>query len=262
MIRSLRRAARLRRTVVLATVVVLALVALVSASGLAGASQGGAKTGPEGWWQFDEGSGTTARDSSGNHHDGTIVGGASYSADVSPAAGSQFSLSLDGVDDTVSVPDAPGLDFGAADALTITLWAKLDHTGSFYHLIGKRATCGDAQSTIDYQLVVDNRGLSFNSQNGGIVTTSVSNLPVGSWAHVAAVYKPAKALLKIYFNGRKVGAATPYHLSVVNNAPLEIGDSDSCHQTFPGKLDDVRIYRRALSGKEIKALAAGAHAAG
>ncbi|HCO94455.1 MAG TPA: hypothetical protein DIU00_10975 [Phycisphaerales bacterium] len=29
-----------------------------------------------GWWRFDEGSGTTAYDSSGNGNDGTLVGGA------------------------------------------------------------------------------------------------------------------------------------------------------------------------------------------
>jgi hypothetical protein len=35
-------------------------------------------------WHFDEGSGTTAFDSSGNQHDATLNGGASYSTDVHP----------------------------------------------------------------------------------------------------------------------------------------------------------------------------------
>jgi len=35
-------------------------------------------------WHFDEGSGATAADSSGNHHDATLNGGATFSTDIHP----------------------------------------------------------------------------------------------------------------------------------------------------------------------------------
>jgi hypothetical protein len=52
-----------------------------------------------GQWKFDEGSGTTAYDSSGNGHDGTLVGGATW-ADGRFGGG----IELDGTSGYVEVP--------------------------------------------------------------------------------------------------------------------------------------------------------------
>jgi len=52
------------------------------------------------YWKFDEGSGTTAGDSSGNGNDGTLVNGPTW---VSGRHG--MALSFDGVDDYVEIPD-------------------------------------------------------------------------------------------------------------------------------------------------------------
>jgi hypothetical protein len=211
--------------------------------------------GLEGYWKFDEGSGSTALDSSGHGHDGTIFG-AVYSNDVSPAVGSAFSLGFNGASDAVDVAPAPAFDFTNADPLTIALWFKKSASPEIYHLIGKRTGCSDAP--INYQLARDSTfGLAFNSAGGGSVPTGVSDVPVGVWTHIAATYDPAQHLLQTYLNGAKTGSASGYMLGGVDsgNQDLQIATSGWCPQYFPGNIDDVRVYRRTLPASEIATLA-------
>jgi hypothetical protein len=230
------------------------VVALLASAGVMACPASSSHIGGlEGYWKFDEGSGTTAFDSSGHGRDGKILG-ATYVTDVSPALGSTFALRFEH-EQTVEVPDSDGgLDFGPLAPFTIALWFK--RTGSsFYNLIGKRATCGDAESTINYQLAEDPQGnFHFNSQNSGRVDTFIATKR-RVWIHAAASYDPTAEVLRVYLNGVEVASASGYTLSGRNNAPLVIGDSDSCAEHFGGKIDDVRIYRRTLSGGEIADLA-------
>ena len=66
---------------------------------------------------FDAGSGTTAVDASGNGHDGSIVGGAPWTA----GASGPWALSFDGVDDRVDVAIPAGLE---PPSLTVIAWVK------------------------------------------------------------------------------------------------------------------------------------------
>lgn len=52
-------------------------------------------------WHFDEGSGNTAYDSSGNNNNG-MIHGANWTSGVSG-----YALSFDGIDDYVSFPNLP-----------------------------------------------------------------------------------------------------------------------------------------------------------
>jgi Ca2+-binding RTX toxin-like protein len=229
-----------------------AITALVVATGLLILAPPARSThvdGLEGYWKFDEGSGNAALDSSGHGRDGAIVG-AVYSTDASPAAGSTFSLSFDGVDDTVDVADTNALDFSAVDPLTLALWFKKSASPDIYHLLGKRAACDG----MNYQLARDDGGLHFNSDSGR-VDGSVSDVAIGVWTHFAATYDPTTHVLKVYVNGVQVGSASNYTLAGANSAALFIAASGSCGNNFPGKMDDVRIYRRTLSTAEIAALA-------
>ncbi len=78
--------------------------------------------------------------------------------------------------------------------------------------------------------------------------------PAG-WRHIAAVREGGR--LRLYAGGRQVAVSTPfaprdYDLSV--RGPLLLGSGD--HQPFRGRLRDIRLYSRALSAREITALAA------
>ncbi len=99
----------------------ICLVSLTFALGsvFTGASHA-ADPGLVGCWMFDEGSGTTAFDSSGNGNDGTLVlaDGAVSPAWVSGKYGS--ALSFDGVDDYVALTAQPPITNG----FTFTAWVR------------------------------------------------------------------------------------------------------------------------------------------
>ena len=76
------------------------------------------ETGLVGSWHFNEGSGTTAYDSSGRGNNGTLVNGPSW---VDGKYGK--ALEFDGEDDLVSVPHHASLNFGAGD-YTLEFWFK------------------------------------------------------------------------------------------------------------------------------------------
>ena len=80
--------------------------------------------GLEGYWKLNEGSGTTARDSSGDARDGTLVGGVTYSTDKPDLDNDPFTVSSSGAAGTaVSVPDASVWWF--TGSYTLSMWAKV-----------------------------------------------------------------------------------------------------------------------------------------
>jgi hypothetical protein len=82
------------------------LVSIAVSLALALLGSGPALADTVGYWRFEEGSGTTVADSSGNGNAGTLLDGAGHSTDA-PAFGvtNTASVALDGVDDTVEIPD-------------------------------------------------------------------------------------------------------------------------------------------------------------
>jgi hypothetical protein len=85
-------------------------------------------------------------------------------------------------------------------------------------------------------------------------------LTPGEWRHVTAVYDGSRvaAGIKIYFDGK----LEPLNVVVDDlnqtfavEEPLRIGGGGGPEGRFRGRLDDVRVYRRALSGEEASIVA-------
>jgi hypothetical protein len=207
-----------------------------------------------GYWKFDEGSGSTALDSSGHNGNGTITG-AEYSTNHAPVTGSTYSLSFNGNGDLVSIPNSKWLNFSATNPLTISLWFNLSASPPVWHAIGKRVGCD--LTSLNYQLAYDpTHGLLFDS-GGNIVPTGILSVPTGVWMHFAATYNPKMDWLKVYLNGKRVAYQTGYTLAGENTAPLLIAESGTCGYTFPGNLDEVCILKQTLDAAQIDQLYAG-----
>ena len=69
------------------------------------------------YWKFDEGSGTSVADSSGNGNTGTLINGPQWTAGRLGNA-----LFFDGIDDNVTVPDSASLDLSSA--FTLSAWVN------------------------------------------------------------------------------------------------------------------------------------------
>jgi len=94
------------------------------------------------------------------------------------------------------------------------------------------------------------------SLSGAVAVTPVfSNLPAGQWSHLAGTYDGSA--MRLYLNGRLI-AQSNYNRGIFpGNASLGIGAAPLSSRTFHpfnGLIDEVSIYRRALSAAEIGAI--------
>jgi hypothetical protein len=202
--------------------------------------------------KFDEGTGTTALDASGNGNPGELRNGASWASGRSGTA-----ASLDGFDDHVRVADSPTLN-AVSGQLTLAAWVYRASSQSGWRLVAGRqyGTSWDDQYFI---------GFLDNAYRFGVHTTSsfpiVSGAaaPNGQWIHLAGTYDGST--VRLYVNGAQVGSSAAAGAVLSQARPLLVGagqndGTSAVQEAFAGRVDDFRLYKRALSASEIQALAA------
>ncbi len=87
----------------------------------------------------------------------------------------------------------------------------------------------------------------------GVCCTNVSSttpLPVNTWTHLAATYNGTQ--LAFYVNGVQVRTQARTGTYEQNANPLWIGGNALYGEHFQGRIDDLRIYNRALTLTEIQ----------
>lgn len=93
-----------------------------------------------------------------------------------------------------------------------------------------------------------------DNQTNGTVASPAGVIKANAWQHVTAVVRRGKNETKLYVNGYLVANGTIGPANLDNpKVNLHIGRIQDA-QAFRGELDDVRLYRRALSEAEIQAL--------
>ena len=251
----------------------LAKLTLASAASLLALGVGAAHATLIGHWDFEEGSGQTVFDESGSatNHDGTR-GVDSGSASDDPAwettglpnvpSGTSAKLGFDGSDDWVNVPDndEQSLLSSSGDTGTIALWFFADNEDqSDSPLFAKNGEYNFRlrEEGTDMQLRFDLFGENSNTNNSG-PGTAISK---GTWHH-AAVTWTAGTGGTLYLNGSEYHSYTSTDLSPNGTAPVAIGARAGGSPTavidsasFPGDLDDVRLYDEVLTASEVNSLA-------
>ncbi|MFE6738653.1 LamG domain-containing protein [Streptomyces tubercidicus] len=152
----------------------------------------------------------------------------------------------------VPVPDRVGLNPSAA--LTLSAWVNAKswpaqiHQGSIIAKdtwttgSGGYVLRGGSGGKISFAVVADGNWVEAKT------TTTV---PTGGWHHVAGVYDGAT--MKIYIDGvQQASQAQSGKLTASTGTALTIGNSpaDSTRE-FRGRIDEVRVYSRALSATDI-----------
>ena len=204
-------------------------------------------------WEFDDGSDTTALDSSGNGHVGTILGDPQW---VTGVIGSG-ALSFDGSDGLVEAGHDASLSL--TDALTITTWVKLNDLGTYYFLVCKQpsGTASDNYpGNYEFRTESGTGELQFGHQEteGEQYTfyDSTTAITAGQWYHVAVVVTNG-GLVEFYIDGIAAGSAPQTtNFGVLNEEPVRIGGRKDGYSFFNGFLDDVYIYDRALSAVQVQ----------
>jgi uncharacterized protein (TIGR02145 family) len=187
-----------------------------------------------------------ANDESGNGNHGT-VNGASLTTDRFGSSGKAYSF--DGLNDYISTTD---LDL--FDSFTISVWVF--PIGTLGALVDKSE---DNISNSGYVFIYNNStyglyghvGWSGNTNNNIIPSNNyISN---NQWHSCVLTFKQGSA--KIYVDGSQTYSRSGLNSTSLNNDLLLFGKSVWGGNLFNGKLDDIRIYNRALTQEEITYLA-------
>ena len=204
-------------------------------------------SGLAGYWNFDQGSGATAYDSSGNNNHGTIYGTSWFwtNGKVNGA------LYFDGSDDYVDCGNRETLD--PTQEATIEAWVNFDILPSDVGHIMEIASRSGGGTDLDLQAEPDNRIKFFIGPGSPNVVVSNTVVEIDKWYHVAATYQ-AGSNMKIYVNGALEKTTTISITRNSNSNNFSIGQSLIWSgRFFEGKIDEVKIYNRALSEEEIEA---------
>ncbi|MDP3014987.1 MAG: LamG domain-containing protein [bacterium] len=191
-----------------------------------------------GYWKFDEGSGTTASDSSGNSKTASFIGSPSW---VTGKIGT-------GVNTGNTVSDyinAPNVSLGSTWTATAWFQYPLTSTGSSWWTLF-RGNAGDHQVIVERKVsqlgMYDNVG-GTGFRGTGFYMTSLST----GWHHIAVTGSGGKQ--NFYINGNYVGQSDKQSTTDIKSIGNHWGGSQNW-----GTVDEVRIYNRALSAAEIMAI--------
>ncbi|MDP6716860.1 MAG: hypothetical protein QF368_19835, partial [SAR202 cluster bacterium] len=186
-----------------------------------------------------------ANDVAGGNH-GTLQAGASFADGI---VGQAFSF--DGIGEYVRVPDVPSLQLTADTPSTLSGWIfPVDMPPDRFVAVPIEK---DYYFELLYQ--TGNNALRAHVHNGThwIYIDTPYDLQLNRWTHLAQTWDGET--LRVYADGVLLGAGATLGVSyqpVPDDASLDIGKH--IETTFSGLIDEVRIYDRALSDEEIKAM--------
>jgi hypothetical protein len=207
-------------------------------------------------YSFDVIEGGVVPDDSFTGNDGTTRG----APDLVDAVHGK-GLSLDGTSDSVAVPHSSSLAVAPGGAFTVELWVLVERRPVFDNdqlIVGKVWNDEGIQSPfyefgIEFDKDIEELELFMGDENDAIHAGFRIQPIFGDFAHVAYTYDGDRVVG--YLNGEpQASAAGQLQITIPNRAQnLMIGGQGSNVEFFLGKVDDLRIYNRALSADEIGA---------
>jgi len=218
-------------------------------------------------WKFNETSGTSASDSSGEGNSGTLSNFSSTgSQDATAGSGwtanyrrwGTGALMFDGSDDYVSVSDSTDFDDFVSDGvITVSAWVRYNDTSGSRQIINKQDQGSDKRQFALYSNGTDlSFGVNSTGQSGAgwsFASTDISIIKPGQWYYVVGVNDGTN--IKLYINGALKDSQTGQSSIYNGDAPIGIGayiaGGASNTNNFYGVIDSASIYDRALSQDEI-----------
>jgi hypothetical protein len=198
---------------------------------------------------FDDG---TASDSSGSGNHGTLIHGAAVIDD--PIRGKV--LSLDGIDDYVDLGNDDSLDLSGAGQGTIAAWVRISNKN--HNTILSKGEWKDA-----YSLLIKGDSIPANLLWTGNDTSvfSADPIPENTWTHVAMTINGD--LTTFFINGQISGVTNQDRGNGIDNTAVNVclgreqysGSLPAGRWFFNGAMDEVCIYRVALTPSDIRQLA-------
>ncbi len=230
-------------------------------------------------WHLDDGSGSTAADSSGNSSTGTIANGTwvtnggkidsinqtqfktiapigasstdkdyyLYYGNLNEGGAAQsynsYALKLDGSTSSAYVVTASSPLNPSATDFTATAWVN-SNSAATQTILGQENGSGTGQAWLSIS-----SGKLTTSITGSVLTAATT-MSTNTWYFVALTKSGSN--ITLYVNGSSDLATTGTTISM--SGSLRFGTNKSSGNQLSGQLDDVRVYSRQLSGTEVTAL--------
>lgn len=199
----------------------------------------GSDPSPVGEWKFDENTGLTANDSTGNANAGTLTNGPLWTRGKIGSA-----LKFNGVDNFISIDNGVNeAILNITNAITIEAWINPSLISGKDRVIFRK--------TGVYYFQIDTTGVLevyFYGTTSPGYHKMTSAIPLNTWTHVAVTYDGSK--IRLYNNG--VYESFNDTGSMVSNLQeITIGAETASGRQFAGVIDDVRVYNYARTPAQI-----------
>ncbi|HEY3377218.1 MAG TPA: LamG-like jellyroll fold domain-containing protein, partial [Armatimonadota bacterium] len=209
---------------------------------------------PDAWWKFDDGSGLTAADSSGNGNTGTLCNEPTWTTGHNGGA-----LLFNGLNSMVTVPNAELLKYKGGD-LNVNCWININATETSGASLLSKPWNGNGHNNY-YLTLTSDKKITFGLQmgdTGNMAITTPAALSSATWYHVVATVDAQKNMAVTVYdvNGSVVTSASGVHtivcwtpsngdettgLAIGTFYPYGQGWAGSAESTFDGMIDDVQV---------------------
>jgi uncharacterized repeat protein (TIGR01451 family) len=179
----------------------------------------------------------------------TANGGASY---TTGKVGQAFNLN--GTSAYVSAPDNSTL---RPSSLTLETWVWFTSIPSTGVIVSKTAGSAANDSYLLWYQGGALHGVVGNTSGPGTIVDYTWTPTLNTWYHVAFTSDAAGQAETLYVNGAIVGTATNTTAIGYDANPLLIGaeiENSTTQYFFPGLIDELTLYNRALSQSEVQAV--------
>ena len=195
--------------------------------------------GPVGYWNFDEGEGTTTYDKSGNGNNGTLI--------TSPTrTNGKFgkAINFNGTSNYVSVPNSNSIN--PKYKMTISSWARLNTGTNGYRWIARYSSCGGSP----YFFGINSGNKLVLAINDTNYTNGVSFINDGDWHYFTATYDQGN--ITYYIDGNKIGTESIAATSINTGSSYLGFGGNYCNQYWPGLIDEIKIYNYTRTPEQIR----------
>jgi len=224
-----------------------------------------------GQWSFDQGTDNTClagtNDVCNTGSGGSALDGAQTGMAVPATAtsgwqqGGKFSkaLAFDGSSDFVQITDNNALDFGTSQDFTYSLWIKSSQApvlDQWPQIISKWPVAGDKTG---YEIVLHD-STDDARWGGGVIVANTNysaygktDVADGNWHHL--VLMRDGSTIRTYEDGRLANENTSgVTTDVSNSANFRFGATNSGGYFYNGLIDEVKLFRSALTSDQVKLL--------
>jgi hypothetical protein len=198
---------------------------------------------PVAYWRLDDAAGTGVADSIGTNA-GSIFGGVTR-AEPGALADGAAAMFFNGATGRIAVANSASLQL--AGDLTLELWLKVS--------LATRQTLISKTYSREFELTLETNGAlnlyQGNSAGFSNVVSAPRAVTANTWHHVVVTRTAATQMIRFYVDGLARGTGVSARIPAAGSNWISIGRSESGSQYVNGYLDEVAVYRRALSPVQV-----------